>query len=101
MQIESHRRTSDVELINGPIFFFAQSSRPETGYKGKRPASRKGGPAVLTQASFASHLSEQGRLNLSRTYFAASFRRKWRSWGNVSLVSIVTSHHHGSTSVSV
>jgi hypothetical protein len=79
-------RASEVDLTNGPIFESAHASRPETGYSGKRPANRKGGPAELTHASFANVFGEQGRLWVSETYFAASARLKWRSVCSVGLV---------------
>ncbi|MCP1746470.1 hypothetical protein J2R73_009374 [Bradyrhizobium japonicum] len=54
------RWTSEVDRTNGPILPCAQSSRPDFGYNGVRPASRKGGPSELTQAIFASVFGEQG-----------------------------------------
>jgi hypothetical protein len=38
----------------------AQASRPEVGYSGNLPASLKGGPSELTQASLAKVFGEQG-----------------------------------------
>jgi hypothetical protein len=54
------RRTSEVDRTSGPILFCAHSSRPDVGYNGVRPASRKGGPSELTQAILASVFGEQG-----------------------------------------
>ena len=54
------RWTAEVDRTNGPILPCAQSSRPDFGYNGVRPASRKGGPSELTQAIFASVFGEQG-----------------------------------------
>lgn len=54
------RWTSEVDRTNGPILPCAHSSRPDVGYNGVRPASRKGGPSELAQAIFASVFGEQG-----------------------------------------
>src|SRR5262249_27548857 len=72
----STRRASEVERSTGPIFPRAHASKPTFGYRGMRPAKRKGGPCEPTQASLARVFGEHGNPKVSLIYFAASTRRR-------------------------